>query len=91
MQKPIKTLDEFMDVAAENEVTFRVEATKHGIGYAVGYPHGMSKDQRAMLQEWVDEHREELSDFLFDMAEDIRDGATGTTIITVNHDDDTKH
>ena len=88
---PINNLDEFMDAAAENEVTFRIDATKRGIRYAVGYPHGMSKDQRAMLQEWVDEHREELSVFLFSMAEDIKDGSTGTTIITVNHADDTKH
>jgi hypothetical protein len=88
---PINNLDEFMDTAAENEVTFKIDATERGIGYAVGYPHGMTEEKRAELMAWVEANREELSTFLFSMAEDIRDGATGTTIITVNHDDDTKH
>jgi hypothetical protein len=87
----INSLDEFMDAAASNEVTFRLDADKQGIAYMVGYPHGMTKEKRAELMAWVDANREELSTFLLNMADDIKRGETGTTFITVNHEDDTKH
>jgi hypothetical protein len=91
--RPIQTLDEFMDASAENGVTFRLDATKNGIAYSVGYPHSMSNELRGELIAWAAAHREELSDFLFNMADDIKNGATGTTIITVDvdHSGETKH
>jgi hypothetical protein len=88
---PINSLDEFMDAAADNEVTFRLDATKHGVTYLVGYPHGMKTKLRAELMAWASAHREELSTFLFNLADEIKDGATGTTVIAVNHESDTKH
>jgi hypothetical protein len=88
---PINSLDEFMDVAAENEVTFRLDADKQGVAYMVGYPHGMDAKLREELKAWADANREELSTFLFNMAEEIKSGQTGTTIITVDHSEDTKH
>ena len=88
---PINSLDEFMDVAAANEVTFRLDADKQGVAYMVGYPHGLDAKIKEDLKTWADANREQLSTFLLSMAEDIRRGETGITIITVNHEDDTKH
>jgi hypothetical protein len=87
----INSLDEFMDAAASNEVTFRLDADKQGVAYMVGYPHGMDSKLREELKAWADANREELSTFLLNMADDIKRGETGTTFITVNHEDDTKH
>jgi hypothetical protein len=85
------TLDEFMDKAAENEVTFRLDADERGVAYMVGYPHGMDAKVREELKAWADANREELSTFLLNMADDIKRGETGTTFITVDHIGDTKH
>jgi hypothetical protein len=57
----------------------------------VGYPHSMEAKVREELKAWADANREELSTFLYNMAEEIKRGETGTTIITVDHAEDTKH
>ena len=78
----IDTIDEFMDLAADNDVTFKIEATEANFLFAVGWPHVMDKGLRGVMQEWVDEHREELATVLMSMANEIRETKQGMTIIT---------
>ena len=74
-------IDEFMDAAADHEITFKVITSEEGVEFAVGYPHGMSKSWRERLKTWVDANSEELANALASMVLTASGGALGTTVI----------
>lgn len=77
----IETVEDFMAVAADNGVTFRIVSDGTGFRFAVGWPNGMDKALREDMLEWVDAHDKQLAETLIGMADEIRNGALGTTII----------
>ena len=74
-------IDEFMDVAADHEITFMVVTATEGVTFAVGYPRGMSKSWKKRLKAWADANSEELANALASMVLTASGGALGTTVI----------
>jgi hypothetical protein len=68
----IKNLEQFMDLAYENECVFKLEIERNGNGYgtfgaSVGYPKEMKNKLRDTMREWALVHRNELALHVLEM------------------------